>query len=75
MRLNCLSIGQEFKKQMNDWFKLHPEVSHKWFDNSLEIEHPVDPSKTFYFRFDNKLVTIKYLKKSMILKRRNLKIY
>ena len=57
------NIGNEFKKQMEIWFKEHPEISHEWEENQLRIIHPKQSGNYITFKFDSKSLKIEHIKK------------
>jgi hypothetical protein len=64
------NIGKEFKKQMEGWFREHPEVNHEWKENQLMINHPKVFENYITCEFDSKLIRIENEKKEKTFKRK-----
>ena len=67
------NIGKEFKKQMENWFKVHPEISHEWKENQLKINHPKQSENYTTFKFDSKALKIENKEKVKTFKSELLK--
>lgn len=63
------NMGKEFKIQMENWFKEHPEIAHHWLKNQLKISHPKKSENFINFRFDSKSIRINNGNKDKIFKR------
>lgn len=63
------NIGKEFRKQMESWFKEHPEVTHTWKQAQLQIGHPKKPERSISFHFDAKSITVAYKESTKVFQR------
>ena len=54
------NIGDEFQKQMKEWFHDHPEINHFWDGRNLKIWHPVNHNKSINFELSSKSIIIEY---------------
>ena len=52
------NIGEEFKTQMKNWFKEHPEIAYEWIDNELVIQNPNNRDRDVKFEINLRVIKI-----------------
>lgn len=52
------SLESEFRRQMDNWFIVNPEVAHQWIRDGLIINHPCDKSKKAEFEISKSKISV-----------------